>query len=854
MIDQITHVFRLSLYLLLGLSSVTIGLAEGHLYPHLLTIPLIALAFWYLDENPPLKIDSAFTSLFGIIALLIAMWEFQQGRVNVEMRILSASHLLAYFTWIVLVLEKQSQQYWWLLALAILNMAVAASLTTSAALGLSVLIFLFLAVWTLAIFTAYRGTVHIRDSRSTSTVKNSAVKNKKSAETPARPVKPQMTAPVVAKAIPLVSQVRGGFHFDPSDNWLGYRLIASVGYITIASVAVGLAIFMITPRIWIGNWTLPSGQDEAYALPTFGKSVSGFTSDVQLGDMGEILSNPTPVLYTKFLDYNSDKPLTNTDVMRRLQTDDLLFRGAVLTNYGNGRWFQGDSLLNSNPMKRSPIGDMSNSIRFLYELEPVGRDLLFMQMPVSGAKILSESFESKTLEQHPLSQVVSVTQRRSRSAEINTIKYEATTIPPTEKPESGFPEYELATGSFYTQILQSISRSLESSYQAGETDLHRACTRFALNSNDREILKKVSALDTYIRGLLNLNREQLPGLIELTDRICAPVDDEPLTPAERVQKLHYFLRDSGEYSYTLDLTVTNPNLDPVEDFLLVRKSGHCEYFASAMTLMLRAAGIPSRMVTGFRTGRWVEDTKTLVIEQRHAHAWVEAFVNGKWLIIDPTTYYDEEENYQVQYSAYSWTAIRAELVGFWQNYVLGVSLAGQQQRFYDPIRKTTTGAYNAIMQSGEEYQNKILPESGTRYSLYNRFLMFIATVFPILIIVLVVAFLLFRQRLRNFLDWLLPKRRSARRRQMMVFFRKFLEVSAKHGLRKKPEQTALEFARIFQQKFHSQLINTPLDQLPLAVTQAYYQARFRGDPLTEEEIINWETKIQSLHQRLSTSH
>lgn len=848
MIDQITQVFRLSLYLLLGLSCVTIGLAEGHLYPHLLTIPLIVLAYWYLDDNPPLKIDSAFTSLFGIAALLIAMWEFQQGRVNVEMRILSASHLLAYFTWIVLILEKQSQQYWWLLALAILNMAVSASLTTSAALGLSVLLFLFLAVWTLAIFTAYRGTVHIRDSRSTSTIKT----NKQPEASPA-PVKSKKSVTAVAKAIPLVSQVRGGFHFDPSDNWLGYRLIASVGYITIASVAVGLAIFMITPRIWIGNWTLPSGQDEPYSLPSFGKSVSGFTSEVQLGDIGEILSNPTPVLYMKFNDYNSKAPLNNTEVMQRLHIEDLLFRGAVLSDYVSGRWSQSSSNSTTYSMKRGNFRDTTNAIRFRYELEPVGRDILFMQMPVSGAQILSESFENKTLQQHPLSQVVTVTQGR-RSAETSTIQYEATTIPSLEKSKSGFPEYELASRWFWPQSLQTISQSLEASYQADDTDLHRARTDFKSTTVDRRSESNLTILDSYIRNLLNLNREQLPGLVELTEKLCAPVDDKPLTPVERVQKLHYYLRDSGEFSYTLDLTVTDPTLDPVEDFLLVRKSGHCEYFASALTLMLRAAGIPSRMITGFRTGRWVEDTKTLVIEQRHAHAWVEAFVDGKWLILDPTTYHDDEENYQVQYSAYSWAAIRAQLVGFWQNYVLGVSLAGQQQRLYDPLRKTTANAYNAIMQSGEEYQNKIIPESRTRYSLYHRFLMFIATVFPILIIVGVVAFLLFRQRLRNFLDWLFPKRRAARRRQMMVFFRKFLEVSAKHGLQKQPEQTALEFARIFQMKFQSQLINTPLYQVPLAVTQAYYQARFRGDPLTEEEIVNWEAQIQSLHQRLSTSH
>ncbi len=850
MIDQITYVFRISLYLLLGLSSVTIGLAEGNLFPHLLTIPLIVLTYWYLDDHPPLKIDSAFTSLFGIIALLVAMWEFQQGRINVEMRILSASHLLAYFTWIVLILEKQSQQYWWLLALAILNMAVSASLTTSAAFGLSVLCFLFLSIWTLAIFTAYRGTSHIRDSRSAMALKN------KSSSSGVVATQSNKTAVNLNKPVPLVSQVRGGFHFDPSDNWLGYRLIASVAYITIASVAVGLGIFMITPRIWIGNWALPSGGDDASGLPTFGKSVSGFTSEVQLGDIGEILSNPTPVLYTIFRDNKTEKTLTNTEVMRRLQIDDLLFRGTVLSAYENGRWSQPDTNSRANPLRRrgkdqnAKIDNTNDGIRFNYELEPVGRDILFVQMPVVRAHLVSGEFRNNTLQQDALSQVVSIPQTTPHSG-LSTIKYEAVAVPPAEKSLSGFPEYEMATGEFWPQVLEVISLSLESSYQANNSDLDRDRTNFAQLTIDREDHMDLFVLDNYMRSLLSLNRERLSGLVELTEQLCAPVDDKPLTPVERVQKLHHYLRESGEFGYTLDLTVSNPNLDPVEDFLLIRKSGHCEYFASAMTLMLRAAGIPSRMITGFRTGRWNENSNTLVVEQRHAHAWVEAFVDGRWLIVDPTTYHDEEENYQTGYGPFSWTNIRAQFVSFWQTYVLGVNLASQQQRLYDPLRKTTTQAFNAIMQTGEEYQNQFLPETKTRYSLYNRFIMIIATVFPVLIIVLVITFLLFRQRLRNFLDWLLPIRRTARRRHMMVFFRKFLEVAAKHGLRKKPEQTALEFARTFQHHFRSQLAGTALDQLPLAVTQAYYQARFRGDALSEEEISSWEMQIQSLNQRLS---
>src|SRR5205814_2284821 len=60
------------------------------------------------------------------------------------------------------------------------------------------------------------------------------------------------------------------------------------------------------------------------------------------------------------------------------------------------------------------------------------------------------------------------------------------------------------------------------------------------------------------------------------------------------------LATSGEYSYTLDLRRQNPSLDAAVDFLQNTKQGHCERYASALTLMLRSQGIPCRVVKGFR--------------------------------------------------------------------------------------------------------------------------------------------------------------------------------------------------------------------------------------------------------------
>ncbi|MDP9002543.1 MAG: DUF3488 and transglutaminase-like domain-containing protein [Myxococcota bacterium] len=76
--------------------------------------------------------------------------------------------------------------------------------------------------------------------------------------------------------------------------------------------------------------------------------------------------------------------------------------------------------------------------------------------------------------------------------------------------------------------------------------------------------------------------------------------------------------------------------DPAIDFLFDRKSGHCEYFATAMTLVARAAGIPARAIMGYRVGE-ESPFGYYVVRERNAHAWVEAWVPGQgWTTRDPT--------------------------------------------------------------------------------------------------------------------------------------------------------------------------------------------------------------------------
>ena len=89
------------------------------------------------------------------------------------------------------------------------------------------------------------------------------------------------------------------------------------------------------------------------------------------------------------------------------------------------------------------------------------------------------------------------------------------------------------------------------------------------------------------------------------------------------------------FAYTLE----NPSArapNPLEDFLERSRAGHCEYFASAMALMLRARGVPARVVNGYRLGPWLPEGGYYRVSQNEAHAWVEYWHEGRWWTSDPT--------------------------------------------------------------------------------------------------------------------------------------------------------------------------------------------------------------------------
>ncbi len=108
-------------------------------------------------------------------------------------------------------------------------------------------------------------------------------------------------------------------------------------------------------------------------------------------------------------------------------------------------------------------------------------------------------------------------------------------------------------------------------------------------------------------------------------------------PKERIRALlTHFNRE--QFFYTLNPPVYSDGANravSIDKFLFDGRRGFCEHYAGATVFLLRASGIPARVVTGYQGGEW-QSSGYMIVRQSDAHAWVETLVDGQWLRIDPT--------------------------------------------------------------------------------------------------------------------------------------------------------------------------------------------------------------------------
>ncbi|MAI66733.1 MAG: hypothetical protein CMJ26_02505 [Phycisphaerae bacterium] len=149
--------------------------------------------------------------------------------------------------------------------------------------------------------------------------------------------------------------------------------------------------------------------------------------------------------------------------------------------------------------------------------------------------------------------------------------------------------------------------------------------------------------------------------LSLLQEYSVSIDEAPYSSelSERVARIFESYLRSNEFTYSLDASFftveerieMGNDEDPIAAFILDHKRGHCEYFAAAMAAMCDTVNLPARVVTGYYVDRWDELSKTYVVFQRDAHAWVEVEIEPMaWVTYDPTPSTQDAPTWQKEMS------------------------------------------------------------------------------------------------------------------------------------------------------------------------------------------------------------
>ncbi len=129
---------------------------------------------------------------------------------------------------------------------------------------------------------------------------------------------------------------------------------------------------------------------------------------------------------------------------------------------------------------------------------------------------------------------------------------------------------------------------------------------------------------------------ELPEVPERVYALAHEITDGFASAYEKMEAIRRFL-NSPRYQYKLELGRIPRDRDAVDYFLFEGRSGYCEFYASAMAVLLRAVGIPARVVGGYMGGEYDFLQGSFTLKDKDAHAWVEAYIpNYAWITMDPT--------------------------------------------------------------------------------------------------------------------------------------------------------------------------------------------------------------------------
>jgi len=343
-------------------------------------------------------------------------------------------------------------------------------------------------------------------------------------------------------------------------------------------------------------------------------------------------------------------------------------------------------------------------------------------------------------------------------------------------------------------------------------DTQRAISRYEADS---DIAKPTAAELRHAapnhasHGMQNYLR--LPPVDPRVFKLAAQITSSSQNDYDRAAAIESYLRT--HFGYTLQLPKSEVK-DPIANFLFERKQGHCEYFASAMAVMLRTVGIPSRVVNGFRSDEFNDITGNYVVRAKDAHSWVEAFFPGYgWHTFDPTPGGSAG-------IPEGWGRVGLYLdavASFWREwivsydashqYVLGQTAVNGTRGVWEDARHWARQRYHAMLQWARQQQQRV--EKSPAHWMFTGS-------------AIVLALLLLGNlgRIVRWLHelWLRANPQRAPEQVATIWYGKMTRTLARRGVSRPPAATPQEFVRKIE--------DTRLRESVARFTEVYESARF----------------------------
>ena len=534
------------------------------------------------------------------------------------------------------------------------------------------------------------------------------------------------------------------------DRKLNRALSAAAAVVALGSIALGGMLFFIFPRFSAGY----------LGRASFNTSLmSGFTENVELGQIGEIKKNSAVVM--------------RVQTVKTIGYDRLRSIGIALTNFDGKRWTSpsghaaqrlqpsDDGWIHTAETPQRSESPKPGMIYTIY-LEPLASDAIFVPGKVISLKgnFTGEGGNSATALRRTYILRDSTDTFLNPFHNYAAIRYAGfSLLPPMDatKLRNAPAAYPNEIKETYLQLPPKMDRRIP--------QLAREITKFSKTNFDKAL-----AIENFLQN---------------------------------------------RYAYSLNLT-GKPGDDPLIHFLFESRSGHCEYFASSMTILLRTLGIPAREVNGFLPGEYNDLGGDYIVRASDAHSWVEVYFPGlDWQVFDPTPPATENDitfmNRLGQYA--DWMQLT------WSEWVIGydfghqVSLAQNLQRSSRDLSESLRMWYAKQQIRGRRWMRSWHSGIGTLIPI-------VVLLFLIVLRFEAIGALLRRMRL----EWQLRMARSARANPHLAskMYAELLRLLARRGLRRELSQTPLEFATA---------VSAPnLAPAILEFTQIYAHTRFGGAP------------------------